>query len=162
MAEERHTSITVYAEHLTLDEFESMLGPEFMDDSAWEVETSEWVDTPHDPKRRLTWSARHYGWISENLQSKVEELIEMRADVSRVQTRTANYDANPDSAVEASIYERHYDGSRHVQHFEQALVPTDARERIASIPTIRRESGDAAAWLVVGDLLNTILKGMNL
>ena len=158
MAEERHTSITVYAERLTLDEFESMLGPEFMDDSAWEVETAEWVDTPHDIERRLTWSARHYGWISENLQSKVEELIEMRADVTRVETRTANYDANPDGAVTASVYAR---GQEPV-HFAQVLVPDDIVSRIGRINTIRKESGDAAAWLAVGDLLNLIQKGINL
>lgn len=158
MGDTMHSSIRLEGA-LTLDEFESLLGPEFMGDSAYEVDTGLRVE---GGMSILYWSASHFGWIDEHLQSKVEEIIEMRSDVRKVEVRTANYDANPDSAVKASIYERHYDGSRHVQHFEQALIPTDTRERIASIPTIRRESGDAAAWLVVGDLLNTILKGMNL
>jgi hypothetical protein len=155
MAEERHTSITVYADKLTLDEFESMLGPDFMDDSAWEVETGLWVESG---ERRLRWSARHYSWVDDRLQGKVEELIEIRADVTRIETRTANYDANPDDAVKASITVREHG----TVHFAQALVPNDTLDRIASIPVIRHTAGDAAAWLAVGELLNLISEGSNL
>ena len=156
MADTMHSSITVYAEHLTLDEFESMLGPDFMGDSAWEVDTGLWSE--REPGRRLHWSADHFSWVDENLQSKAEELIEMRADVSRIEVRTANYDANPDDAVKASVYVR---GQEPV-HFSQVLVPTDIVSRIGRISAIRKESGDAAAWLAVGDLLNLIQKGINL
>lgn len=151
MAEEKHSTITVYSDTLTLDEFESLLGPEFMDDSAWEVETECWEDVEFSTPRHLFWSARHYDL---NAPDVADRLIELRVDVTRVTTRTANYDANPDDAVTASVHTRD-----RVVRFEFGLVPVDVRDRIASVNTIRRESGDAAAWLAVGDLLNLITEG---
>jgi hypothetical protein len=154
MAEEKHSTITVYSDTLTLDEFESMLGPEFMDDSAWEVETVCWEDAESADPRHLYWSARHY---ELEPAEAADQIIELRTDVTRVEVRTANYDAMPDDAVSASIHTRD-----RVVHFELGLVPVGMRDRIGSINTIRRESGDAAAWLVVGDLLNLITEGSQL
>lgn len=155
MADAMRSSITVYAERLTLDEFESILGSEFMDDSAYEVETGLWSE--REPGRRLFWSASHFGWITENLPAKVEELIEMRADVSRIEVRVTNYDANPNDAVSASVTTR----SGTVEYVP-TLVPADFRDRIVAIKVLRQTEGDAAAWLAVGELLNLISEGSNL
>jgi hypothetical protein len=154
MAEEKHSRITVYSDTLTLDELESLLGPDFMDNAAWEVETSCWEDVESDRPRHLYWSARHY---ELEPAEAADQIIELRTDVTRVEVRTANYDAMPDDAVSASIHTRD-----RVVHFELGLVPVGMRDRIGSINTIRRESGDAAAWLVVGDLLNLITEGSQL
>lgn len=41
----------------------------------------------------------------------------------------------------------------------QVSLPADIRERIGRINDIRKESGDAAAWLAVGEILNLIVEG---
>jgi hypothetical protein len=156
------TSITVYSDVMTLDEFHSLLGPDWMGDDVHERDTG--LIEPGDPrlegiptealptKRYLYWQGDHGGWLDE--EEKILELIELRSDITEVEWRQEDQAANYDDVISASYYTR--DGR---VSFTTSLIPTTTPTMIAAIRGARRQGNDHAAWLAVEQLLAGIERG---
>lgn len=155
------TSITLYSDVMTLDEFESLLGPDWMSDEIFERETglvepgnplAAELGIDQGPRRYLFWAGSHGGWLDE--ASKIEELIEMRADVIEIAWKQEDNNAQYDEVISADVFSR--DGH---QSFTTALVPATYPAMIATIRNARRQGNDHAAWLAVEHLLAGLEKG---
>src|SRR6478736_2282095 len=155
------TSITVYSDVMTLDEFESLLGPDWMGDDVYQRDVglvdpdnplAAELGIDQGPRRYLYWQGEHGGWLDE--EAKIEELIELRADVTEVEWRQEDNNANYIDVISANVYTR--DGR---QSFTTALVPETYPAMIATIRNARRQGNDHAAWLAVEHLLAGLEKG---
>ena len=156
------TSITVYSEVMTLDEFHSLLGPDWMGDDVYQRDTG--LVEPSDPrlegipaealptKRCLYWQGDPGGWLDE--EEKILELIELRSDITEVEWRQEDQQAQFDDVISAHIYTRESSTT-----FSSMLIPNTYRAMIAAIRDARRQGNDHAAWLAVDQLLDGIERG---
>lgn len=155
------TSITVYSDVMTLDEFESLLGPDWMSEDVFEREhglvdpanpLAAELGIDQGPRRYLFWQGSHGGWLDE--EAKIEELIEMRADVVEIGWEQQDQAAQYSEVISAQVWTR-----EGVTKFTTALVPETYPAMIATIRNARRQGNEHAAWLAVEHLLVGLEKG---
>lgn len=152
-----HVSVSVYTPTMTEDEFASLLGAEFMEDvDGWDVEWGESSDIRGD-ERYLYWQGNLGAWWDEVGESHVVDLLELRADITRIKIRVENHDANYDEVIQARELTRDGDTS-----FNPVLMPETYPAMIAAIRDQRAAGNEAGAWLSVGHLLAAIEKGASL
>lgn len=150
-----YVSAAVYSERMTEDEFASLLGPDFCSEDGWEAWDVDWgLIEGAGTERHLHWNGHAGAWWDEVGLQKVEDLLELRADVTRIEIRVESEDNNYDDVISARVITR--EGAT---TYGQTLLPNTYPAMIAAIRDQRRAGNEHGAWLSVEHLLAAIEKG---
>lgn len=149
------TTLTIYSDTLTEDELATLLGPDWMSEDVYELDWGLPVHVDTAPRRYLYWQGDHHGWLNE--EEKIAELLELRSDITEIEWRQEDRDANYDDVISAEVWTR--DG---VRKFGTVLVPHGLAEMLAEVRMNRRNGNEHNAWLAAERLFAALEKGMSL
>lgn len=153
-----YSSIVVHSD--TLDErvllFE-VVGDE-LSDARWETEYG--VTSPErssDGQRHVYLQTKHGTLVAEQLPMRLTKLLGEHPDVTEIEWRLENHDANYDDVIHARVWGR---GTH--QQFHTQLVPHRIEDMIAEVRQHRRLGNEANAWMATERLFAALEKGMSL
>lgn len=151
---DQRSSITVYSKHLSVADFEqeaSFILEEM--DSEKEIGLG-----PSDTPRYLFLQGNHGSWVQEKLGPFLENLMERRTSITRIEWRQEDRDAQYDEVMSARVLRR----GEPWQVFTAALIPDDTFVRVTTLKEQRNRGENAAAWLTAMSLIEDIETGATL